>query len=124
MRPLQNTPFVPFRHQAKNLILEILNVFLWLKFLPCLNVNEIEPLSRVSLIRMAERVGFEPTCPVIHRTNRFRVDPVTATSVPLHDGIPYLLFLKKSRINTRHSSAIIPGMTSILWFNLWSPARL
>ncbi len=32
---------------------------------------------------MAERVGFEPTCPALHRTNRFRVDPVTTTSVPL-----------------------------------------
>jgi hypothetical protein len=33
--------------------------------------------------KMAERVGFEPTCPAIHGTNRFRVDPVTTTSVPL-----------------------------------------
>ncbi len=32
---------------------------------------------------LAERVGFEPTCPALHRTSRFRVDPVTATSVPL-----------------------------------------
>ena len=32
---------------------------------------------------MAERVGFEPTCPAINETNRFRVDPVTTTSVPL-----------------------------------------
>ena len=28
-------------------------------------------------------MGFEPTCPALHRTSRFRVDPVTATSVPL-----------------------------------------
>ena len=32
---------------------------------------------------MAERVGFEPTCPGFSGTSRFRVDPVTTTSVPL-----------------------------------------
>ncbi len=32
--------------------------------------------------RLAERVGFEPTCPL--RTRRFRGAPVTTTSVPLH----------------------------------------
>ena len=32
---------------------------------------------------VAERVGFEPTCPALNETNRFRVDPVTTTSVPL-----------------------------------------
>ena len=37
------------------------------------------------LANLAERVGFEPTCPAIHRTNRFRVDPVTTTSVPLRN---------------------------------------
>jgi hypothetical protein len=31
----------------------------------------------------AERVGFEPTCLALNETNRFRVDPVTTTSVPL-----------------------------------------
>ncbi len=36
-------------------------------------------------IFLAERVGFEPTCPALHRTSRFRVDPVTTTSVPLHN---------------------------------------
>ena len=35
--------------------------------------------------KVAERVGFEPTCPAIHRTTRFRVEPVTATSVPLRN---------------------------------------
>ena len=39
---------------------------------------------------MAERVGFEPTCPALHRTSRFRVDPVTATSVPLHSFRAFL----------------------------------
>ena len=34
---------------------------------------------------MAERVGFEPTCPVTHQTRRFRGAPVTTTSVPLHE---------------------------------------
>ena len=33
----------------------------------------------------AERVGFEPTCLATNETNRFRVDPVTTTSVPLRD---------------------------------------
>ena len=28
-------------------------------------------------------MGFEPTCPALHRTKRFRGAPVTATSVPL-----------------------------------------
>ena len=32
---------------------------------------------------MAEEVGFEPTCPAHHRTTRFRVGPVTSTSVLL-----------------------------------------
>ena len=32
---------------------------------------------------LAERVGFEPTCLALHETSRFRVDPVTTTSVPL-----------------------------------------
>ena len=36
-----------------------------------------------SLAKVAERVGFEPTCPALHRTTRFRVEPGTATSVPL-----------------------------------------
>ncbi len=40
---------------------------------------------------LAERVGFEPTCPAINRTSRFRVDPVTATSVPLLNQV-YCLF--------------------------------
>jgi hypothetical protein len=39
---------------------------------------------------MAERVGFEPTCLALHETNRFRVDPVTTTSVPLRTLSPIL----------------------------------
>ncbi len=35
---------------------------------------------------VAERVGFEPTCPALHRTTRFRVEPGTATSVPLRNS--------------------------------------
>ena len=35
---------------------------------------------------MAERVGFEPTC-LVTQTKRFRGAPVTATSVPLLNGI-------------------------------------
>ena len=33
--------------------------------------------------RLAERVGFEPTCPVTNQARRFRGAPVTTTSVPL-----------------------------------------
>jgi hypothetical protein len=44
-RPLQNAPF---RRLAQILILEILYVFLWLKFSPSLNLNEIEHFSKVS----------------------------------------------------------------------------
>ena len=32
----------------------------------------------------SEEVGFEPTCPAHHQTTRFRVGPVTSTSVLLH----------------------------------------
>ncbi len=42
---------------------------------------------------MAERVGFEPTC-LVTQTKRFRGAPVTATSVPLLNGI---LGLRPSR---------------------------
>ena len=44
--------------------------------------NQLTPL-KAHPGKLAERVGFEPTCPAFHRTSRFRVDPVTATSVPL-----------------------------------------
>ena len=37
---------------------------------------------------LAERVGFEPTCPAFNGTSRFRVDPVTTTSVPLRERCP------------------------------------
>jgi len=53
-RPLKNTPFRSLRlsaqslRQAQILILEILNVFLWLKFLPSLTLNKIEHFSKVS----------------------------------------------------------------------------
>jgi hypothetical protein len=40
---------------------------------------------------MAERVGFEPTCPAINKASRFRVDPVTTTSVPLRNMAPLKL---------------------------------
>ncbi len=41
-------PFVQFLCQAQILILEILNVCLWLKFSPSLNLNKIEHFSKVS----------------------------------------------------------------------------
>ena len=49
----------------------------------------LRPLGHLSVkapvyrSNLAERVGFEPTCPAINRTRRFRVAPVTTTSVPL-----------------------------------------
>ena len=44
-------PFAQFRRQAQILILEILNVFLWLKFSPFLALNKIERFAKVSLCR-------------------------------------------------------------------------
>jgi len=41
-------PFAQFLRQAQILILKILNVFLWLKFLPSLALNKIEHFSKVS----------------------------------------------------------------------------
>ena len=41
-------PFAQFLCQAQILILKILNVFLWLKFSPSLNLNKIENFSKVS----------------------------------------------------------------------------
>ena len=43
-------PFAQFRCQAQILILEILYVFLWVKFSPSLNLNKIERFSKVSLL--------------------------------------------------------------------------
>jgi len=40
--------FAQFLRQAQILILEILNVFLWLKFSPSLNLNKNEHFSKVS----------------------------------------------------------------------------
>jgi len=55
-RPLQNAPFCPIsakaslkcQRQSQILSLEILNVFLHLKFSPSLNLNKIEHFSKVS----------------------------------------------------------------------------
>jgi len=41
-------PFAQFLCQAQILILKILNVFLWLKLLPSLDLNKIERFSKVS----------------------------------------------------------------------------
>jgi hypothetical protein len=41
-------PFAQFQRQAQILSLEILNVFLHLKFSPSLNLNKIEHFSKVS----------------------------------------------------------------------------
>ena len=47
------------------------------------------------LEKLAERVGFEPTCPAVNGTSRFRVDPVTTTSVPLRMVSGFLLRSRK-----------------------------
>ena len=41
------SPFDQFPRQAQILILEISNIFLWLKFSPSLNLNEIEHSAKV-----------------------------------------------------------------------------
>jgi len=46
----KHPPFVQSLRQAQILILEILNVLLWLKFSPSLALNKIEHFSKVSLI--------------------------------------------------------------------------
>ena len=45
----KTSPFAQFLRQAQILSLEILNVFLRLKFLPSLNLNKIEYFSKVSI---------------------------------------------------------------------------
>ncbi len=58
----KTSPFAQFRRQSQILSLEILNVFLHLKFSPSLNLNKIEHFSKVSIpVKLAEGVGFEPT---------------------------------------------------------------
>jgi hypothetical protein len=50
LRDLCKTPlFAQFLRQPQILILKILNVFLWLKFSPSLNLNKNEHFSKVSL---------------------------------------------------------------------------
>jgi hypothetical protein len=44
----KTSPFAQFLRQTQILILEILNVFLWLKSSPSLNLNKIEHFSKVS----------------------------------------------------------------------------
>jgi len=54
MRPLKNAPFrslrlsAEFQRQAQILILEIFNIFLWLKSSPSLILTKIEHFSKVS----------------------------------------------------------------------------
>ena len=60
LRDLCKTPpFAQFRRLAQILILEILNVFLWLKFSPSLNVNEIEHFSKVSSRHQNDAIPFD-----------------------------------------------------------------
>ena len=75
VRPLQNAPFCPNSAvaslkclcQTQILILKILNVFLWLKFSPSLNLNKIEHFSKVSKSVVKSQLniiikGFRLTC--------------------------------------------------------------
>ena len=58
LRPLQNAPFCPIYASGSTLctkwsfsfILEIHNVFMWLKFSPSLNSNKNEHFSKVSML--------------------------------------------------------------------------
>jgi hypothetical protein len=54
---------------------------------------------------MAERVGFEPTCLALNETNRFRVDPVTTTSVPLRIKTLSMERLSLFREETLHQAS-------------------
>ena len=47
-RPCKTPSFAQFLCQAQILILEILNVFLWIKFSPSLNLSKIEHFSKIS----------------------------------------------------------------------------
>jgi len=47
-------PFAQSRRQSQILILEILNVFLWLKFSPFLALNKIGHFSKVSKLLLVE----------------------------------------------------------------------
>ena len=46
----KTSPFAQYLRQAQILILEILNVFLWLKFSPSLILNKIEHFETASLV--------------------------------------------------------------------------
>jgi hypothetical protein len=65
-------PFAQFLCQAQILILKILNVFLWLKFSPSLNLNKIEHFSKVSIhfTRLPKMVMFDksPGAMINHRS--------------------------------------------------------
>jgi hypothetical protein len=43
-------PFAQYLRQTQILILEILNVFLWLKFSPSLTLNKIEHFETASIL--------------------------------------------------------------------------
>jgi len=52
------SPFAQFLRQAQILILEISNIFLWLKFSPSLNLNKIEHSAKVSsLVSLSGYIG-------------------------------------------------------------------
>jgi hypothetical protein len=48
LRALKKSPFAQSQRQAQILILEILSVFLWLKFSSSLTLNKIEHFSKLS----------------------------------------------------------------------------
>ena len=57
MRDLWKTPpFDQFRRQAQILILKILNVFMWLKFLSSLAWNKREHFSKVSILAFGVKI--------------------------------------------------------------------
>ncbi len=57
LRPLQKPPFAQSQCQDQILILEISNIFLWLKSSPSLTLTKIEHFSKVSPYQCDSQCG-------------------------------------------------------------------
>ena len=98
MRPLKNAPFAQSLRQTQILILEILNVFLWLKFSSSLTLNKIECFSKLSssVNRVDAGIGLDqagPSIPVFDRHLSLvkllaAVDGLDQTAVALFEEPP------------------------------------
>ena len=68
--------------------------------------------------KLAEEVGFEPTCPAHHRTTRFRVGPGTSTSVLLRRSLePIRRFQVKERSPLQVAVPLAP-VTVWEWYSM------